>query len=75
MDFVNKFTGGDQKTEQQSSSGSEDKKEGGGFFGGIGNKINEAAGGGKEGEKNEDYLDKGECLARHLRFGCQATVP
>ncbi|KAF1971475.1 hypothetical protein BU23DRAFT_556006 [Bimuria novae-zelandiae CBS 107.79] len=62
MDFVNKFTGGEQKNEQQqqqSAGSSEQKQEGGGFFSGIGNKVNEAAGGGAAGEKNEDYLDKG----------------
>ncbi|KAF7514218.1 hypothetical protein GJ744_004543 [Endocarpon pusillum] len=32
---------------------------GGGFLGGLGDKLNSAAGGGKESEKNEDYLDKG----------------
>lgn len=32
---------------------------GGGFLGGIGDKLNSAAGGGKESEKNEDMLDKG----------------
>merc|ERR1712230_355762 len=41
---------------QQSSSGSSG---GGGFLGGLGDKLNSAAGGGKESEKNEDYLDKG----------------
>merc|ERR1712093_742501 len=69
MDFVNKFTGGDQqgqgqnqnqqqgqgRNEQSSSSSSG----GGGFLGGIGDKLNSAAGGGKESEKNEDYIDKG----------------
>ena len=30
----------------------------GGFLDGIGDKLNSAAGGGAEGEKNEDYLDK-----------------
>lgn len=59
MDFVNKFTGGDQKNEQQSTGSSGQKQESGGFLGGIGNKMNEAAGGGAAGEKNEDYLDKG----------------
>ncbi|KAL9128980.1 MAG: hypothetical protein Q9217_002455 [Psora testacea] len=64
MDFVKKAMGGGdnnntqqgQKTEQgnQQSSGG-----GGGFLGGIGNKLNSAAGGGQEGEKNEDMLDKG----------------
>jgi hypothetical protein len=61
-DFVNKFTGGDQKQnegQQQQQQGGE-QKQGGGFLGGIGDKINSAAGGGKESEKNEDYLDKGE---------------
>ena len=28
-------------------------------MGGIGDKLNSAAGGGRESEKNEDYLDKG----------------
>lgn len=69
MDFVNKLAGGQgqnqgqsaneqvmqDKTSGQQSSGSG----GGGFLGGIGNKLNEAAGGGKASEKNEDYLDKG----------------
>jgi hypothetical protein len=32
---------------------------GGGFLGSLGDKFNSAAGGGKESEKNEDYLDKG----------------
>ncbi|KAK7180582.1 hypothetical protein DPSP01_006417 [Paraphaeosphaeria sporulosa] len=60
MDFVNKFTGGDQNSAQQQAAGSsEQKQEGGGFFSGLGNKANEAAGGGAAGEKNEDMLDKG----------------
>ncbi|KAJ4300995.1 hypothetical protein N0V90_003084 [Kalmusia sp. IMI 367209] len=58
MDFVNKFTGGDQKNEQQTAGSSEQKQEGG-FLSGLGNKANEAAGGGAAGEKNEDMLDKG----------------
>ncbi|KAL6857907.1 hypothetical protein ACO1O0_005353 [Amphichorda felina] len=50
MDFINKVTGGD--SDKQSS----DKKEesSGGFM----DKVNNAAGGGKQGEKNEDALDK-----------------
>ena len=49
-------TGSAQQTaSQQSSSGSG----GGGFLGGLGDKLNSAAGGGRESEKNEDYLDKG----------------
>lgn len=37
----------------------EQKQDGGGFLGGLGDKFNSAAGGGRESEKNEDYLDKG----------------
>ncbi|KAF2647483.1 hypothetical protein K491DRAFT_723399 [Lophiostoma macrostomum CBS 122681] len=62
MDYINKFTGGNQKTEEQqtsSSSSGEQQKESGGFLGGIGDKLNSAAGGGRESEKNEDMLDKG----------------
>jgi len=55
MDFLNKVTGGDNANKQ-----TEHKPESsGGFLGGIGDKINSAAGGGRESEKNEDYLDKG----------------
>ena len=69
MDFIKNAVGGQganennnnnqgentQSNDQQSSGG------GGGFLSGIGNKLNSAAGGGKESEKNEDYLDKGAC--------------
>lgn len=61
MDFVNKALGGgsssnenQQPTEQKSEGGS------GGFLGGLGDKLNNAGGGGAQGEKNEDALDKGE---------------
>ncbi|EEH19429.2 hypothetical protein PABG_01748 [Paracoccidioides brasiliensis Pb03] len=59
MDFVNKFTGREQQQQQPPKESSSDKKEGGGFFSGIGDRMNTAAGGGKESEKNEDMLDKG----------------
>lgn len=47
--------------EGQGNGNSEDnqQKSSGGGFGGIGDKLNEAAGGGKAGEAKEDYLDKG----------------
>lgn len=45
--------GTQQDTTQQGSSS------GGGFLSGLGNKMNTAAGGGVESEKNEDMLDKG----------------
>jgi len=69
MDFVKSFTGGDnnegqqqareqdQDSNQQQNTGNTGK--GAGFFDGIGDKLNSAAGGGKESEKNEDMLDKG----------------
>lgn len=72
MDQINKFassfTGGNNQQEgQQVSQGQQgqtqqtsNSESSGGFLGGITNKFNEAAGGGRESEKNEDYLDKGE---------------
>lgn len=43
----------------EGGSGSNLQKSSGGFLGGLGDKLNGAAGGGRESEKNEDYLDKG----------------
>jgi hypothetical protein len=43
----------------EGGSGSNLQKSSGGFLGGITDKLNGAAGGGRESEKNEDYLDKG----------------
>lgn len=70
MDFVNKFTGsGNSQSQGQTSneqlqstgsSGGQQQQGSGGFLGGIGDKLNTAAGGGRESEKNEDYLDKGK---------------
>ncbi|KAF1360264.1 hypothetical protein EJ07DRAFT_116922 [Lizonia empirigonia] len=69
MDFVNKFTGGgnsqgqgqtsNEQSQSSGSAGGQQQQGGGGFLGGIGDKLNSAAGGGRESEKNEDYLDKG----------------
>jgi len=65
MDYLKGLGGGSSKDnaqqvnpEQQTHQG-EQKQSGGGFFGGIGDKFNTAAGGGRESEKNEDMLDKG----------------
>ncbi|KAK5564752.1 hypothetical protein LTR43_009734 [Exophiala xenobiotica] len=57
---LNSFTGGgnNEQTPQQSSQ-QQGSSSGGGFLGGLGDKFNSAAGGGRESEKNEDYLDKG----------------
>jgi len=56
---LNNFAGvGQQQQGQgQSSSGGLD-----GVLGGLGNKLNSAAGGGRESEKNEDILDKGRTV-------------
>lgn len=63
MDFVKNLAGGssDQNanTQQQASAQQGQQSSGGGFMDGIGNKLNAAAGGGAESEKNEDMLDKG----------------
>lgn len=40
-------------------------------MGGLGEKVNSAAGGGRESEKNEDYLDKGELCP----FSCSTHAP
>jgi len=67
MDFVKNAMGGGNNNENnntssgenQQASGSGQQSGGGGFLGGLGDKFNNAAGGGQQGEKNEDYLDKG----------------
>jgi hypothetical protein len=48
-----------QQQHDQSTEGQQSNSSGGGFLGSLGDKFNSAAGGGKESEKNEDYLDKG----------------
>jgi hypothetical protein len=45
--------------EQRGSSSGQKQEGSGGFLGGLGDKFNSAAGGGRESEKNEDYVDKG----------------
>lgn len=54
MDFVNNLTGGNSK---DSNDKKDENKSGGG--GGIMDSVNNFAGGGEKGEKNEDGLDKG----------------
>ncbi|KIW88005.1 uncharacterized protein Z519_11115 [Cladophialophora bantiana CBS 173.52] len=58
---LNSFTGGDNEQQQKQSGGQQGASGSGsgGFLGGLGGKINAAAGGGRESEKKEDYLDKG----------------
>lgn len=60
---LSSFGGGSNQNQQQQEGqqqGQQSGSGGGGFLGGFGDKLNSAAGGGKESEKNEDYLDKGE---------------
>ncbi|OCK82460.1 hypothetical protein K432DRAFT_348996 [Lepidopterella palustris CBS 459.81] len=63
MNYLNKLSGGSEKknegAQDQKPSSSNEPKQEGGFLGSIGDKLNSAAGGGRESEKNEDYLDKG----------------
>ncbi|KAH6697245.1 hypothetical protein F5X68DRAFT_257473 [Plectosphaerella plurivora] len=59
MDFVNNLTGGgnsNNNTNQQQSTDSSKPQESSG--GGLMDKVNSMAGGGQQGEKNEDFLDK-----------------
>ncbi|KAI9841217.1 MAG: hypothetical protein M1837_000944 [Sclerophora amabilis] len=66
------FTGGnnqDDTNKQQGSTEQSGEKKEGGFLGGIGDKINSAAGGGRESEKKEDYLDKGLDYAQENILG------
>jgi len=56
MDFVKSFTGGNKEGEQKPQEG---QSQGGGFM----DKINNIAGGGQQGEKKEDALDKGKYWA------------
>ncbi|KAK5684630.1 hypothetical protein LTR17_027179 [Elasticomyces elasticus] len=65
MDFVKNLAGGSNNQNLGSNAPldenlpTQSSKDSGGFLGGLGDKINGAAGGGQSSEKNEDYLDKG----------------
>ncbi|KFY44310.1 hypothetical protein V494_01540 [Pseudogymnoascus sp. VKM F-4513 (FW-928)] len=50
---------GSSNNNNNSSEGSSNQSGGGGFLDGLKDKMNTAAGGGRESEKNEDMLDKG----------------
>lgn len=67
MDFVKNAMGGNGGENQQSGSGQQPGS--GGFLGGLGDKLNGAAGGGRESEKNEDYLDKGIDMVQEKVLG------
>ncbi|EON97594.1 hypothetical protein UCRPA7_7032 [Phaeoacremonium minimum UCRPA7] len=53
MDFVKNFTGDNNKEGEQKPN--QEQKSSGGFM----DKLNGIAGGGQQGEKNEDTVDKG----------------
>lgn len=55
MDFVKNLAGGSKEGAQQTSTQQSTQQSGGGFM----DKLNNMAGGGAKGEKNEDALDKG----------------
>jgi hypothetical protein len=71
MDFVKSFTSEEnqQQGQNQNQQGQQEHRSnqqgGGGFLGGLSDKLNSTAGGGKESEKNEDMLDKGCISAVH----------
>ena len=78
MDFVNKLAGGNSNSqsanEQVSNNQQSQQSSGsGGFLGGLGDKLNSAAGGGRESEKNEDYLDKGKSNHSTSSYGLELT--
>jgi len=75
MDYVKNLTGGgNSNTNENQRSTGEQKQGGGGFMSGIGDKFNSAAGGGRESEKNEDYLDKGTKSLAHLNDNTILTL-
>jgi hypothetical protein len=59
QDTFNSFAGGNEQSQGSGKENQQQKEGGGNFLSGLGDKINSAAGGGRESEKNEDMLDKG----------------
>lgn len=57
MDFVNKLTGSGNNSENNARENLSEQQSGSG--GGFMGKMNNMAGGGAQGEKDEDLLDKG----------------
>ena len=68
-DTFNSFAGSNDNQQGQSQGGGQGQKKEGGFLGGLGDKLNSAAGGGRESEKNEDMLDKGIQISK----ACKST--
>lgn len=64
-----------QNQQSGNQSGSQNQS-GGSLADNLLGKVNSMAGGGKESEKNEDYLDKGEhCRSRHIPGSKRLTHP
>ena len=59
MDTLKTYMGGDSSNSNEDKSRDSEQKSGGGDDGGFMGKLNSMAGGGAQGEKNEDALDKG----------------
>ncbi len=69
MDFINKFANqatGQQQNQPQGEPQQQQPQQSSGSGGGIFDKLNGLAGGGAQGERKEDSLDKG--TARHLDY-------
>ncbi|KAJ4140368.1 hypothetical protein NW768_001728 [Fusarium equiseti] len=59
MDFVKNLAGGNKGNDNaQAADQTQGQQSGGGFMDNLTNKANNMAGGGAQGEKNEDGLDK-----------------
>lgn len=56
MDFVNKLTGSGNSSGNSAGENLSEQQSGGG---GLMGKLNNMGGGGAQGEKDEDFLDKG----------------
>ncbi|KAF2749255.1 hypothetical protein M011DRAFT_302537 [Sporormia fimetaria CBS 119925] len=70
MDFVKNLAGGNKDNSNAANvPPTEQNQQSGGFMSGIGDKLNSAAGGGRESEKNEDMLDKGIDLVQEKVLG------
>lgn len=74
MDALKNIIGG-SSSQSQSNTQNTQSTESSGLAGGLLNKVNNMAGGGEQGEKNEDMLDKGiDLIQQHvLKQGDQSN--
>lgn len=59
MNFVSKLTGSGNNSGSSNAEENRSEQQSGGDGGGFMSKMNNMAGGGAQGEKDEDFLDKG----------------